>query len=124
MEISDVIGYLFFFGFSLIMIFKPAWFRDFFMFIIRIFRGWDIKKDHPFQKLYLILIRIVGIIYLIVAINGLLIDTGLTKKEVKKVKWSGLSRPIFFKIKIQSRMGESQELVCRDHCVFPTEFYN
>ena len=38
-------------------------------------------------------------------------------------KWSGLSRPIFLKFKIQSRMGEFQELLCRDRCVSPTGFY-
>lgn len=82
MGIGDILGYLFFFALSFIMIFKPVWFRDFIIFIISIFHGWKIEKEHPFQKFYLILIRIVGITWLVGTINGLLIDMGLTKKEV------------------------------------------
>jgi len=55
-------------------------------------------------------------------INSLLTEGAIKKKS--RLKWSGLSRPIFLKFKIQSRMGEFQELLCRDRCVSPTGFYN
>jgi hypothetical protein len=82
MGIGDIIGYLLLFMLGFVLVFKPIWLASLSILISRKFYGATVQEKSPNWKMLIIYIRIVGILALIGITNGLLIDMGITNRNI------------------------------------------